>query len=217
MSKNSRLQGAPAEMKPLQERLAGAISIHDNLTMNRTLLIAITCVLLFGCTNSTVEETTNPASGLSSWKTVDQAFSLELVQLLPDFVRAVFEAKGMPGNVIEAVSGYCVFGTIIRNRADTPLSYDMRDWRYVTADGVEHRAKPKSDWVREWRDQGIAFRWSLLYEAQTYAVGDWGQGFTTVNLPPGTHFDLHYNWQQAGKSHERIIRNMHCAPAVLAN
>jgi hypothetical protein len=129
----------------------------------------------------------------------------------------VFGAKGLPQNVVEAISSYCVFGTIIRNQASEPVSYDMRDWRYVTADGVEHRARPKSDWVEAWREQGIAFRWTLLYEAQTYAVGDWGQGFTTVKLPPGTRFDLHYNWQQAGKTHERVIKGMHCAPATLEN
>ena len=49
------------------------------------------------------------------------------------------------------------------------------DWRYVTADGVQHVGKLKSGWVGEWRDMGVAFRWTLLPEAQTFQVGDWGQ------------------------------------------
>lgn len=193
------------------------MDLHDNLSMRRLLTILIMVTLLPACGRNNVEVTVNPESGLQSWKTRDQVFSLELVPLLPDFVRAVFGAKGLPKEVIEAVSAYCVFGTIIRNQADEPLSYDMRTWRYVTADGVEHPARPKSAWVEEWREQGIAFRWTLLYEAQTYAVGDWGQGFTTVKLPPGTQFDLHYSWQQGDRTHERIIRDMACAPATLDN
>jgi hypothetical protein len=181
----------------------------------RLLTIPGMLTLLLACSQNNVEVTVNPESGLQTWKTRDQVFSLELVPLLPDFVRAVFSAKGLPREVVEAISTYCVFGTIIRNRAGEPVSYDMRTWRYITADGVEHQAKPKSTWVEEWRERGIAFRWTLLYEAQTYAVGDWGQGFTTVMLPPGTQFDLHYSWQQGDKTHERIIRDMACAPATL--
>lgn len=179
-------------------------------------------VLVTGCDGSGVEdgkvvEEVNPASGLSRWHTEGQDFSLELVPLTPDFVRAVYEAKGLPKEVIEAVSSYCVFGTIVRNRAAEALSYDTTDWRYVTADGVEHVAKPKSEWVSEWREMGIAFRWTLLPEAQTYQVGDWGQGFTTVRLPHGTAFDLHYSWMQHDKKHTAVIKGMRCAPATLDN
>jgi hypothetical protein len=190
-------------------------ALHDNPRMPRLFVLAIIASVLLGCSKDKVEVTVHPESGLRTWKTQEQEFSLELVQLLPDFVRAVFAAKGLPAEVVEAIGAYCVFGTIIRNQAGESLSYDMRTWRYVTADGVEHRAKPKSAWVEDWQGQGIAFRWTLLYEAQTYEVGDWGQGFTTVKLPPGTQFDLHYNWQQGGRKHERIIRDMGCAPATL--
>jgi hypothetical protein len=179
-------------------------------------------VLLTGCDGTGVDKTNvveevNPLSGLSRWYTEGQDFSLELVSLAPDFVRAVYEAKGLPKEIIESVSSYCVFGTIVRNRAEVPLSYNIADWRYVTSDGKEHEAKAKSEWVSEWREMGIAFRWTLLTEAQTYQVGDWGQGFTTVRLPHGTSFDLHYSWTQNDKTHTNIIRGMRCAPAELEN
>ena len=187
--------------------------------MKTLAIIALTWpVLLTGCDNAidvTVVEEANPATGLSQWHTEGQDFSLELVPLLPDFVRAVYEAKGLPKEVIEAVSSYCVFGTIIRNRGSMPLSYDLTQWRYVTADGMEHKAKPKSTWVSEWREMGIPFRWTLLHESQTYQPGDWGQGFTTIRLPYGTAFDLHYSWVQDEKTHSAIIRGMRCAPAKL--
>ena len=154
----------------------------------------------------------NPASGLSTWRMEDAAFSIELIQLLPDFVRAVFASKGLPQEVIDAVSSYCAFGTIVRNRSAAPLSYNVADWRYLTADGVAHTGKTKAAWVSEWHDMGIAFRWTLLPEAQTFQVGDWGQGFTTVGLPPGTRFDLHFGWSQHGKAILRVIKDMQCAP-----
>ncbi len=174
--------------------------------------------LLAGCDRTvdvTIVEQVNPQSGLPRWHTEGQDFSLELVPLLPDFLRAVYEAKGLPKDIIESVSSYCVFGTIIRNRGSVPVSYNILDWRYVTADGKTHRARPKSDWVREWREKGIAFRWTLLHESQTYQPGDWGQGFTTIRLPHETEFDLHYSWKQDDKTYRAIIRNMRCAPAEL--
>jgi hypothetical protein len=184
------------------------------------ILALVLPVLLAGCgstVNVSVVEEVNPASGLSRWYTEGQDFSLELIQLAPDFVRAVYEAKGLPKEVIKSVSSYCAFGTIIRNRAGVPLSYNVADWRYVTLDGKQHVARTKSEWVSEWREMGIAFRWTLLHESQTYQPGDWGQGFTTVKLPHGASFDLHYSWTQNDKTHTAIIKELSCAPAELEN
>jgi hypothetical protein len=160
-------------------------------------------------------EQVNPDTGLSSWETVGQDFSLELVQVLPDYVRAVYASRGLPQSIIDKVSSYCVFGTILKNQSDTTLAYNVGDWRYVTRDGRAHRARLKTEWVNEWQDMGVAFRWSLLPEQQTYAPGDWGQGFTTIALPPGTVLDLHYSWEQGGVTHTGIIKEVRCAPAEL--
>jgi hypothetical protein len=154
----------------------------------------------------------NPDTGLRSWKVGGQAFSIELIQVLPDYVRAVYAARGLPQKIIDDVSSYCVFGTIIRNTTAEPLSYRVADWRYITPDGTRHRLKTKSEWVQEWRDMGVAFRWSMLADEQTFAEGDWVQGFTTVKLPPGSRFDLDYSWSQYGKQYSGIIEGMRCAP-----
>lgn len=153
----------------------------------------------------------DPATGLSTWRVQGPVFDIELIQLLPDFVRAVFEAKGLPQEVVDAVGSYCAFGTIVRNCSVAPLSYNVANWRYVTADGVAHAGRTKAEWVKDWREQGIAFRWTLLPEAQTFQAGDWGQGFTTVQLPPGTRFDLHYDWKQQGETVRHVIKGMQCA------
>jgi len=158
-------------------------------------------------------ERVSPDTGLSSWKSEGDALEFELVQVLPDYVRAVYAARGLPDVVIDKVSSYCVFGTILHNRTDRPLSYRVADWRYITADGKSHRIRTKSEWVNEWHDMGIAFRWSMLPDDQTFEVGDWGQGFTTIALEPGSRFALEYSWIQDGKTETRTIKEVRCAPA----
>ena len=155
----------------------------------------------------------DPESGLSSWKVRNDGFSLELIQVLPDYVRAVYASRGLPSALIEQVAAYCVFGTIVRNESNAALAWRLTDWRYVTADGQQHRLKPKSEWVRQWREQGVAFRWTLLADDQVYEVGDWGQGFITLKLAPGETFDLHYSWSQHETMHRGEILQLRCAPA----
>jgi len=152
-------------------------------------------------------------TGLSSWKSAADALEFELVQVLPDYVRAVYTSRGLPKAVVDKVSSYCVFGTILHNRTERPLSYRVADWRYITSDGVSHQIRTKSEWVDEWHDMGIAFRWSMLPDDQTFEVGDWGQGFTTIALEPGSRFALEYSWIQDGKTETRTIKEVRCAPA----
>lgn len=159
-----------------------------------------------------IEEQVNPDTGLSSWKSAGDALDFELLQVLPDYVRAVYSSRGLPKAVVDKVSSYCVFGTILRNSTDKPLSYHVADWRYMTPDGVQHRIRTKSEWVSEWRDMGVAFRWSMLPDDQTFAVGDWGQGFTTIALEPDSRFTLQYSWTQDDKTETRIIKEVRCAP-----
>ena len=178
----------------------------------RLLLLLFAGLLLPLCACSSVQQQVNPESGLSSWKTAGDALSLELLQVVPDYVRAVYSARGLPQEIVDAVSSYCVFGTILHNTTQQPLAYRVADWRYITPDGVRHRIKTKSQWVSEWREMGVAFRWSLLPDDQTYNVGDWGQGFTTIGLQPGDRFDLEYSWHQGDATFTRTIRDVRCAP-----
>jgi hypothetical protein len=171
------------------------------------------CLLVPLQADAAAEQQVNPETGLLSWKAGDQAFAIELIQVLPDYVRAVYAARGLPQQIIDDVSSYCVFGTIIRNTTAAPLSYRVAHWRYTTPDGIRHRLKTKSEWVQEWRDMGVAFRWSMLADEQTFAEGDWVQGFTTVKLSPGSRFDLEYSWSQHGRQHLATIEGMRCAPA----
>jgi hypothetical protein len=187
--------------------------IHQGFS--RVLRRVFSCLLLcvLPASGATATRHVDPDTGLLSWKSGEQAFTIELIQVLPDYVRAVYASRGLPQKIIDEVSSYCVFGTIVRNTTAVPLSYRVADWRYITPDGARHRLKTKSEWVQEWRDMGVAFRWSLLAEAQTFAEGDWVQGFTTVKLSPGSRFDLDYSWSQQGRKHLATIKGVRCAPA----
>ncbi len=162
-----------------------------------------------------VQRTVNPDTGLLTWKVEDRGLSLELIQLQPDFVRATYSARGLPSAVTEQVAGFCVFGTIARNTSNARVSYRVADWRYVTPDGKQHRLKTKTEWVDEWRRLGVKFAWSILPDDQAFEVGDWSQGFTTVDLPPESSFDLVYSWRVQGDSHVRTIEDLSCAPETL--
>ncbi|HHJ16132.1 MAG TPA: hypothetical protein ENJ80_05475 [Gammaproteobacteria bacterium] len=162
-----------------------------------------------------VQQYTNPDTGLLSWQIKEPGFSMQLLQVLPDYVRATYSARGLPPEVVDTIAGYCVFGTIVTNDTDHQVSYRVSDWRYITADGKAHPVKTKTQWVNEWKDQGVAFRWSILPDDQTFEPGDWSQGFTTLPLPPGTVVDLVYSWRDQGETHEGKLEGLRCAPAEL--
>lgn len=191
---------------------AGACQLQALLTMPARVFAAFLLALPVAGIAALTEQV-NPDTGLSSWKAAGDALDFEFIQVLPDYVRAVYSSRGLPKAVVDKVSSYCVFGTILRNQTDKPLSYRVADWRYITPDGVRHPVRTKSEWVSEWRDMGIAFRWSMLPDDQTFAVGDWGQGFTTIALQPGSPFALEYSWTQDNKTETRLIEEVRCAPA----
>ncbi|HEB82716.1 MAG TPA: hypothetical protein ENJ11_07630 [Gammaproteobacteria bacterium] len=157
----------------------------------------------------------NPQSGLYTWKVDDDGFSIELIQLVPDFVRAVYGKQNFPKNEIERIASYCVFGTILKNTSNQHLSYRVKDWRYRTRDGKTWPVKTKTQWLEEWEKAGIVFSWTLLPDIGEFAEGDWQQGFTTIKLPRESAFDFIYTWKLDGVAHEGVIKNMRCAPETL--
>ena len=160
-----------------------------------------------------IEIERNPDSGLYTWKAQHPGFSLQFIQLLPDYIRAIYSARGLPKDLVETMASWCIFGTIIKNESDGPLAYRVADWRYVTEDGREHPLKTKTEWVSEWSDQGVSFRWSILPDDQNFQPGDWSQGFTTIALPPDSVFKLNYSWTHQGETHHGTFEKLRCAPA----
>jgi len=168
--------------------------------------------LWFALANQAVsaEVVVNPDTGLKSWKIEDRGFSLELVQLLPEFVQATYSSRDLPPAIYQSLRGYCVFGTIARNETDAALSYRVADWRTVTRDGKKHRLRTKSEWIAAWEKLGADFSYSILPDDINFDVGDWAQGFTTPKIAPGTRFDLIYVWSQHGKTFTGQLKNLAC-------
>ena len=162
----------------------------------------------------------NETTGLLTWTAEDKGFQIELIQLLPDFIRAIYEKHNFPDAEVERAAGYCVFGTILKNTSNQLMSYRVKDWRYraKAEDGSYGKALPvktKTQWLEEWRQAGVTFSWTLLPDEGEFAVGDWQQGFTTVKLPREAEFDLIYRWQLDGVEHEGVLKGLKCAPEEL--
>jgi len=182
-----------------------------------TLLLKIICLCLL-CTQVQAAEVTihkSDASGLLTWTSKDDGFSIQLIQLNPDFIRAVYGKRDFPAEERERIAGYCVFGSIIQNTSQQQLSYRVADWRYIDKNGKAYPVKTKAQWLEEWRKAGITFAWTLLPESGDFGIGDWQQGFTTIQIDRNEKFDFIYTWTLDGEKHQGTIKNMSCAPAAL--
>lgn len=164
---------------------------------------------------SEVEVHKNETTGLLTWTVNDEGFQIELIQLLPDFIRAIYAKHGFPKEEIERAASYCVFGTILKNTSAQQLSYRVADWRYQTSDGQQYPVKTKTQWLEEWRNAGVTFSWTLLPDAGEFSEGDWQQGFTTIKLPRKSEFDMIFKWQLDGIEHTGVLEKISCAPESL--
>ena len=158
----------------------------------------------------------NKETGLYSWVAESDGFSIELIQLLPDFIRAIYMSHDFPAAEVDDIASYCVFGTVIKNTSQHQLDYDVGEWYYTDTDGREHRLKTKTDWLEQWRRAGVTFSWTLLPDKGTFYQGDWQQGFTTIKLPRESAFTLTYKWSINGTEHTDIFEGLRCAPEQLA-
>ncbi len=167
-----------------------------------------------GGANITAQQ--NEASGLYSWVAESEGFSIELIQLLPDFVRAIYMSHDFPDSEVDDIASYCVFGTIIKNTSGKQLDYDVSTWHYTDTQGKRYSMKTKSDWLEQWRKAGVTFSWTLLPDKGTFYEGDWQQGFTTIKLPRESEFTLTYRWSLDGTEYTDQFEGLRCAPEQLA-
>ena len=183
-----------------------------------TINLFVLSVMIIAVTETAASEVKvhkNENSGLLTWTVKDDGFQIELLQLLPDFIRAIYAKHNFPEDEIERAASYCIFGTILKNTSDQQMSYRVADWRYQTSDGKQYPVKTKTQWLEEWRNAGVTFSWTLLPDEGEFSVGDWQQGFTTVQLPRNTEFDMIFKWQLDGVEHTGILENIKCAPESL--
>ncbi len=173
------------------------------------------CILLMNLIALTCWQAADPAAAAGSpptWQSQGALFSVQLTPLDGEQAQAFFENMGYPQGAVREVAAVCLFGTTIRNSAGQAVRYDVSRWRAVTADGERHRLITKTEWLARWKAFGIGADWSILPPRQTLQPGDWGQGFTTVDLPAGTRFNLSYEWRQDAIEHHAVVRGAQCAP-----
>lgn len=157
----------------------------------------------------------NESTGLYSWVAESEGFSIELIQVIPDFIRAIYKSHDFPQAEIDEIAGYCVFGTIIKNTSGQQLDYDVADWYYTDNEGKKYPVKTKSEWLEQWRKAGVSFSWTLLPDKGTFYAGDWQQGFTTIKLARESEFKLTYKWAINGAEYTDIFEGLRCAPEQL--
>ncbi len=192
------------------------MSSYKKITVCKGFVLAILLSMATAVPAAKVTIHKNKVTGLLTWKAEDRGFSIELIQLIPDFVRAVYAKHNFPPQEVERIAAYCVFGSILKNTSDQHLSYRVADWRYRTKDGKLHPVKTKTRWLEEWKKADILFSWTLLPDIGEFAVGDWQQGFTTIKLPRETEFDLIYKWKLDGVSYSGVLENLKCSPESLS-
>lgn len=177
-------------------------------------ILLSTLLMMYTMTGVAAEQTLhlNEDNGLYTWTSVGDGFSVELIQVVPDFIRAIYGKHAFPKAEIEDIATYCVYGSVIKNTSDKVLTYDVSNWRYEF-EGKSHPVKTKTQWLRQWRDAGVVFSWTLLPDEGEFYEGDWQQGFTTIKLPRGSRFDLTYTWSLDGKKYSDRITGLECPPA----
>jgi len=196
------------------------MQIMKYLLIKPALLSVLFVVVIAEASAAKVSVHKNENSGLLTWTAENEGFKIELIQLIPDFVRAIYAKHHFPKDEVERIASYCVFGTILKNTSNQHMSYRVSDWRYRTKDvsgkySEQLPVKTKTQWLQEWQKAGITFSWTLLPDVGEFSVGDWQQGFTTVKLPRETVFDFIYKWQLDGEAHTGMLENISCAPDAL--
>lgn len=179
--------------------------------MMRNRILALWIVFMCGAVQAVeLTSSTNPVTGLTTWKQADRGISLEIIQLSPEAAQATYSSRDLSPLIYESMRGYCVFGSVVRNETDAALAYRVADWRYVRAGGKPQRLRTKSQWVADWKQKGVNFGWSILPDDITLEVGDWALGYSPLKLAPGERFDLIYQWRQHGKSYTGTFQNLAC-------
>lgn len=166
---------------------------------------------------SKIQHLVDPVTSIESWVLHDNGVEVELIQISPDQARGFFLARGFDRKNADFYAESCVLALRVRNKSQETISYDLANWRYMTADGVKRKLKLKDKWLHEWQQRSvsksaqIAFEWSQHPLAQTLEPKDWNQGMTTYQIAHGSAFDLAVKWNIGDKQHVDTIKGVRCA------
>lgn len=169
-----------------------------------------------------VERGEDPATGLKYWLWNHDGFYLRLTQRLPDQTRAYFEARGFNQAAAEILATSCIFQTMVKNSGEEPgqiVNAKLSEWQ-VLSDGKRQPMLHREYWRETWQQNNlpesalIALEWSLLPSQIIYDINDYNWGMSSYGLPPGSSFDLIFNWTRNGKSKQGRINDVICAEDI---
>lgn len=198
------------------EREACSISAHS--TFLPILFFVLSALPPSVCAE--IITTSDPESGLTTWKLSEDGFELELIQRLPDQTRAFFQGRGFSNQIADEIGKNCVFQTIGRNslneKAGEAVTISLKQWQVRIGDSIQG-IKLKESWDKEWSDtqvgnaSRIAFRWATFPTEQTFEPsGDYNWGMISFGLPPASIFDLNVVWIQGQKEKNLWINGIQC-------
>lgn len=172
---------------------------------------------------ATITSSKDKQTKLPYWQVTDQGMSLRLVQRLPDMFRGFFLGRGFDVKMTELLVRECAFQTVFKNISNTsapsPLRYNLNKW-VVHYQGKKLHMKTREYWKRRLAKSTAsaaaktALHWALYPTMQQYQPGDYNWGISLFGLRPGKRFDLKIVWQQHGKKHRALIKNMQCGPDI---
>jgi len=141
----------------------------------------------------------------------------QFVQRIPDQTRAFYMAREFSTAAANKYATACIFQAILNNNSkNLVIKTDLSSWR-VIQNGKKSPLPLERDWQKIWKKMNIsnsgriAFRWSQFPTIQIDKPGDWFQGMTAANLPPGSKFDLYLKWYENDKPREAVIHKLQCA------
>src|SRR3569833_2616673 len=101
-----------------------------------------------------IQHLVDPATSIESWVLHDKGVEVELIQISPDQARGFFLARGFDRKDADFYAESYVLALRVRKKTQKTISYDLANWRYMTADGVKRKLKLKEKWLHEWQQRG---------------------------------------------------------------
>jgi len=179
-------------------------------------LLVISLLIQVAAQAADVTTGKNPDTGLRYWQWQSGDLLLKLTQRTPDQTRAFFMARGFTAEQANLIATNCAFQSMMKNTgSNSVIALDLNQWT-VKHNNQQYSLRTREVWKPVWKKQKadpaaqIAFEWALLPTHQTYNTDDYNWGLSSYGLPPGSLFDLGFNWQRNGKTLHGQIKNIQC-------
>jgi hypothetical protein len=144
---------------------------------------------------------------------------IKVTALAAEPVTGFLIARGFPSAAARSYAATCVIRVVMSNvSAHSPISYNLRSWRIRRPDGALGTPLAREEWMQKWQTWPLSdsarmgFEWSQLPTLYELYSGDSTQGMVDTGLPPGSRFDLQFEWKGEGEIRQISMEGIDCAP-----